>query len=293
MVRRGQKRFGHRTRRVSIVVALLSVTGCSSDARHGAETSVSTSASASVSAASVTTTGSADLGTLTVTLGALDGQTVSQETLDAATATLRNRLAYRDDPVIAVKDKTIVVSLPHASADTSTDVVWPEADSAVYLRPVQYCYTATPDATATSADTVSDPTQSEPLPTRDGQVCLVGPSRGDATVFEAGSADAEEIGGGWGITVALKDGASGEGVWNALAGECYEGSSVCPSHQLAIEIYGIVQSAPTVNAPTFEGTVQITGRFTKDEAADLAGTINAGAAPTQLVVLDSTFTPDD
>jgi len=293
MVRPGQKRFGDRPRRVSIVVALLSVTACSSDARRVTDTSASTPPSASASTAAVTTTGSAGLGTLTVTLGALEGQSVSQETLDAATATVRNRLAYRDDPVVAVKDKTIVVTLPHVSPDTSSDVVWPEAESVVYLRPVQYCYTATPDSTATSADTVSDPTQSEALPTRDGQVCLVGPSRGDATVFEAGSANAEEIGGGWGITVALKDGASGEGVWNALAGECYEGSSVCPSHQLAIEIYGIVQSAPTVNAPTFEGTVQIAGAFTQDEAAELAGTINAGAALTQLVVVDSTFTPDD
>ena len=151
-----------------MVVAVLSITGCSSDARHGAETSPS----ASVSAASVTRTGSADLGTLTVTLGAVEGQTVSQETLDAATATLRNRLSHKVDSVIGVKDNTIVVTLPHASADTSSDVVWPEADSAVYLRPVQYCYTATPDTTATSADTVSDPTQSEALPTRDGQVCL-------------------------------------------------------------------------------------------------------------------------
>lgn len=280
---------------MTILVALLALGGCSSSARDVAATTAPTvpDTAPTMPDAAATTTAPADLGTLTVTLGAPEGETVSKETLDATVATLKARLAYQVDPFIGVKDNTIVVTLSHVSADASTDVVWPATDSAVYLRPVQYCYSPTPGSTATGAGVVGDPTQSEVLPERNGQVCLVGPSRGDATVFEAGSATAEEIGGGWGITVALKGGESGEGVWNALAGECYEGSSVCPSHQLAIEIYGIIQSAPTVNAPTFEGTVQISGVFTKDEAGDLAGTINAGAAATQLVIVESTFTPDD
>ena len=41
-------------------------------------------------------------------------------------------------------------------------------------------------------------------------------------------------------------------------------------HQLAIELDGQIQSAPTVNAPEFTGSVQITGRFTKGEASKLA-----------------------
>jgi preprotein translocase subunit SecD len=115
-----------------------------------------------------------------------------------------------------------------------------------------------------------------PLPTRDGQVCQVGPPEGNATVFERDSAHAEIIQGGWGVTVSLEEGDSGEGVWNALAAKCYGGDESCPSHQLAIELDGTIVSAPTVNAPSFTGSVQITGRFSRAEAEDLADAINAG-----------------
>jgi preprotein translocase subunit SecD len=117
---------------------------------------------------------------------------------------------------------------------------------------------------------------SQLLPTRDGQVCQVGPPEGDATVFEPGSAQAEIIQGGWGVTVSLKEGDSGEGVWNALAAKCYAGDTTCPSHQLAIELDGTIVSAPTVNAPSFVGSVQITGKFSKAEAEELADAINVG-----------------
>ena len=149
-----------------------------------------------------------------------------------------------------------------------------ESASRVNLRPVLYC--DTPSATATTASAESDDAASLALPTQDGQRCQVGPPEGDATVFEPGSAQAEIIQGGWGVTVSLKQGDSGEGVWNALAAKCYEGDASCPSHQLAIELDGTIVSAPTVNAPSFTGSVQITGRFSKAEAEALAEAINVG-----------------
>jgi preprotein translocase subunit SecD len=128
----------------------------------------------------------------------------------------------------------------------------------------------------------SDPTKSQVLPDRNGQQCQVGPSGGDGTVFEKDSAAAEIIGGGWGVTVGLKPGRSGEGIWNALASSCYSGSATCPSHQLAIELDGEIQSAPTVNAPSFTGNVQITGKFSRAEAEKLAQVLNSGALPVTL-----------
>ena len=128
----------------------------------------------------------------------------------------------------------------------------------------------------------SDPTKSQVLPDRNGQQCQVGPSGGDGTVFEKDSATAEIIGGGWGVTVGLKTGSSGEGIWNALASSCYSGSATCPSHQLAIELDGEIQSAPTVNAPSFTGNVQITGKFSRAEAEKLAQVLNSGALPVTL-----------
>ena len=136
--------------------------------------------------------------------------------------------------------------------------------------------------TTTTALPFSDPTQSQLLPTRDGQQCQVGPSGGDGTVFEKDSAQAEIIDGGWGVTVALKGGGAGEDIWNRLAAECYSGGSTCPSHQLAIELDGQIQSAPTVNAPSFTGNVQITGKFSRGEAEKLAQVLNSGALPVTL-----------
>jgi SecD-like export protein len=152
-----------------------------------------------------------------------------------------------------------------------------QTSSRVNLRPVLSCLTANSTTTsATTAPAESDDVGSEPLPTRDGQVCQVGPPAGDATVFEPGSAQAEIIQGGWGVTVSLNEGDSGEGVWNAVASECYSGETSCPSHQLAIELDGTIVSAPTVNAPSFAGSVQITGRFSRTEAEALAEAINIG-----------------
>ncbi len=139
----------------------------------------------------------------------------------------------------------------------------------------------------------SDPRATQILPTRDGGRCQVGPANatGDASpnaeiitgeVFVRDSAQARIIGGGWGVTVDLKSGPAGEDKWNALAKECYSGSAICPSRQLAIELDGQIQSAPTVNAPSFTGSVQITGSFTKAEASKLAQVMNSGALPITL-----------
>jgi len=137
-------------------------------------------------------------------------------------------------------------------------------------------------ATTTTGLPFSDPAATQVLPTRDGGKCQVGPSGGTGEVFVRDSAAPRIIGGGWGVTVDLKTGGSGEGVWNALAKECFNGTATCPSKQLAIELDGQIQSAPTVNAENFTGSVQITGNFTKNEATKLAQVMNSGALPITL-----------
>ena len=83
--------------------------------------------------------------------------------------------------------------------------------------------------------------------------------------------------GAWGVTVDLRS--DGEAAWNLLASQCYQGTSSCPSRQLAIVLDDIIQSAPTVNEPFFTGTVQITGSFSEGEARSLARVLNRGAFP--------------
>lgn len=137
-------------------------------------------------------------------------------------------------------------------------------------------------ATTTVPILVSDPTKTEYLRTRGGEVCQVGRSEGTGEVFEKDSARARILGAGWGVTVKLKTGRAGEGVWNALATQCYNASAACPTRRLAIQLDAEIQSAPSVNAPTFTGSVEITGSFTRKQAESLAQVLNSGALPITL-----------
>jgi preprotein translocase subunit SecD len=113
------------------------------------------------------------------------------------------------------------------------------------------------------------------------QVCVVGPQQGTGEVFDD-NADAQIINGGWAVVVSLRGGSKGEDVWNALVAQCYDRMSTCPTGQLAIELDGVLQSAPTVQARRFDGEVQITGDFSESEARTLARVLNSGSLPVQL-----------
>jgi preprotein translocase subunit SecD len=52
--------------------------------------------------------------------------------------------------------------------------------------------------------------------------------------------------------------------------------------QIAIVLDGIVQSAPTINAPRFGGNVQIQGQFTSAEVSSLVTVLRYGALPAEL-----------
>ena len=123
-----------------------------------------------------------------------------------------------------------------------------------------------------------------------GGLCKVGPAAGNRDVF-AGDAKAffMETTGSWGVTVSLKPGPSGEGVWNSLASDCFNAATTCPTRQLAIELDGLVITAPTVEQPEFSGTVQLAGTFTQAEADALADVLNSGASDYSLSVVDTRY----
>jgi preprotein translocase subunit SecD len=66
-----------------------------------------------------------------------------------------------------------------------------------------------------------------------------------------------------------------------LARKCYDGGEECPTKQIAIVLDGEVISAPTVQTPTFTGSVSITGSFTRAEADELRKILQFGAVPVQ------------
>jgi len=117
------------------------------------------------------------------------------------------------------------------------------------------------------------------LPAAKGNmVYLVGPVAANGEVFEK-EATADIAQGGWAVSVNLRGGADGEDVWNALAKKCFDGGEECPTKQVAIILDGQVISAPVVQTPDFNGSVQITGDFTEKEARDLAKILQFGAVP--------------
>ena len=115
---------------------------------------------------------------------------------------------------------------------------------------------------------------------KDGLIYLLGPAEATGEVFSNDSA-AEVSNGAWVVVAQLKSGAAGEDQWNALAGKCYAGGADCPTKQIAIILDGEVISAPVVQAPSFDKSVQISGSFTETEANELARVLQFGAVPVQ------------
>jgi preprotein translocase subunit SecD len=130
----------------------------------------------------------------------------------------------------------------------------------------------------------ADPTATVIVQNTDGsEIYQLGPSFATGEVFN-NDANADIISGGWGVRVTLKNGAAGSDLWNIGAAQCYAKSTTCPTGRMAIVLDGVVQSAPSVNQPSFTGGVDITGNFQESEAKDLARVLKSGALPVRLEV---------
>ncbi len=122
---------------------------------------------------------------------------------------------------------------------------------------------------------------------RDGNVrYLLGPT---ALTGSGVSGAQREFINGQGYVVAMDLNGDGNAAFNELAGQQYAQPS--PSGQqgghgaIAITLDSIVQSAPEVQEPTFDGSVQISGGregFSGGEAEDLAKLIDGGRLPVRL-----------
>jgi len=130
----------------------------------------------------------------------------------------------------------------------------------------------------------ADPSATIIVQNTDGsEIYQLGPSFATGEVFN-NDAQADIISGGWGVRVTLKNGAAGSDLWNIGAAQCYAKSATCPTGRMAIVLDGVVQSAPSVNQPSFSGGVDITGNFKESEAKDLARVLKSGALPVRLEV---------
>src|SRR5438067_7197980 len=99
------------------------------------------------------------------------------------------------------------------------------------------------------------------------------PAEFDGRVMSGARATIDPNTGVWQVDFTLTG--KGSKLWDEMADKYYQ-------KQVAIELDGVVKSAPTIQARQFNGRGQITGNFTQREAKDLALVIRYGALPVQL-----------
>ena len=104
----------------------------------------------------------------------------------------------------------------------------------------------------------------------------------------------------WVVNIFFRSGSPGIDDFNALAAQCAAGTAVCPPTgvsrdsgafvgRVAVEIDGVVESAPTVGIANFDrGQVVISGgAMTEQEAKDLALVLRFGSLPVELTPQES------
>jgi preprotein translocase subunit SecD len=234
-------------------------------------------------------------------------QKVPSGVLDQAIEIIRNRVDALGvaEPEITRQGSSIIVSLPGVkNKDRALEVVGQTAQ--LLFRPVvqQLPATATATTTTTPAPTTTvvegatptsttvppdlskttppeqdAETQQVILPEKDssGNVTtryLLDPAEVKGQALSSASAVVEPSTGVWEVQFSL----TGEGTkqWNDMAAKVGQGN------QIAIDLDGVVKSAPRLDTTDFPGKGVITGNFTQREAKDLALVLKYGALPIQL-----------
>ncbi len=229
--------------------------------------------------------------------------------LDQAIEIIRNRVDALGvaEPEINRQGDSIIVSLPGLkNTDRALQVVGQTAQ--LLFRPVVQQLPTESTATTTTSSTTSttvEGAQAAPpattpttidasrttspeqdvateqviLPEKDhaGKVTtryLLAPAEVKGQALSSASAVVQPTTGQWEVNFSL----TGEGTkqWNDMAVKVGSGN------QIAIDLDGVVRSAPRLNSTNFPGSGVITGNFTQGEAKDLALVLKYGALPVQL-----------
>jgi preprotein translocase subunit SecD len=172
-----------------------------------------------------------------------------------------------------------------------------ESAAAVQEQPTT---TEPPETTTTTAGEGDQPAEAEPptltprdqdeadatvtLPGVDGEtVYVLGPTLATGRIVRTAAADIQT--GQWMVGLEMRGGEDGIDKFNEIAAQCYQAAdpAVCPTGRLAIVLDSVVQSAPTINNPTFAADqISISGSFSESEAKDLALVLRYGSLPVEL-----------
>jgi preprotein translocase subunit SecD len=173
--------------------------------------------------------------------------------------------------------RPVVQQLPATATATTTTV--PATTTTVVEGATPTATTVPPDLTKTTPPEQDDEKQQVILPEKDssGNVTtryLLDPAEVKGQALSSASAVVEPSTGVWEVQFSL----TGEGTkqWNDMATKVGQGN------QIAIDLDGVVKSAPRLDTTDFPGKGVITGNFTQREAKDLALVLKYGALPIQL-----------
>jgi preprotein translocase subunit SecD len=183
------------------------------------------------------------------------------------------------EPEITQQGNSIVIELPGVkNQQRALQLVGRTAQ--LLFRPVlatlPYNQSATPPGQPPVQTTPPDqdqPNATVVLPDKNKQVRYeLGPAQLTGKALASADATIDQTG-QWKVQFTTTGKGSGE--WDAVAQKNYQ-------KQVAIDLDGVVQSAPQINAQQFNGRGEITGNFTQQQAKDLALVLKYGSLPVQL-----------
>jgi preprotein translocase subunit SecD len=181
------------------------------------------------------------------------------------------------EPDISRQGNAIIVQLPGVkNKERALQVVGQTAQ--LFVRPVIREVKENEATVPTTPPEQDDPKSTVVLPVVDRGKHVITryelqPAEFDGRVMSGARATIDPNTGVWQVDFTLTG--KGSKLWDEMAGKYYQ-------KQVAIELDGVVKSAPTIQAQQFNGRGQITGNFTQREAKDLALVIRYGALPVQL-----------
>jgi preprotein translocase subunit SecD len=180
------------------------------------------------------------------------------------------------EPEITQQGNNIVIELPGVkNQEHALQLVGRTAQ--LLFRPVlnQLPYTTKPgpDQPQITPPDQNDPKATVYLPDKDKKVIYqLGPAQLTGKALSSADATIDQTG-QWKVEFTTTG--SGSGQWDEVAKNNYQ-------KQVAIDLDGVVQSAPQINAQQFNGRGEITGNFTQAQAKDLALVLKYGSLPVQL-----------
>jgi len=219
----------------------------------------------------------------------LPGVKDQQRALDlvGTTAELRFRPVLAQVPTGSEATTTTTAATPTTAPGDTTATTAPTESTTTTAAPADP--NGAPPLTAPADDKADQPVVLAQYDNKDKNKELYRFELGPALGTGEGVADAQMVlnpsSGEPYVQLSFKDGEKGIDAWRAAAKECYNGTSLCPTRQLAIVLDGRVLSAPTVNDDFSDSTsAQITGSFSRNDAKNLATALRYGALPVELSV---------